>query len=235
MLVRQLPSTSPFAREFARWIGNWNSRSINESCGNSNSRTNGEDTMGWKNIYLDNHSYFFTSRIVDSIPILGSRRLKGILLDLVNFYRKEYKTKIQAYVIMPTHLHLIVNLQQGENIKLFIQNLLRKTSIRIVEHFEKNLQQKIGGMNSDLILKTFRDHANPPSQHAVWKEKSRGVPVYTDRVMKVKLDYIHNNPVRAGLVTEPRDYIYSSFRNYYLNDHSIFRVDTIDILNLEYH
>ena len=191
--------------------------------------------MAWKNIYLDNYSYFFTSKIAESTSVFGSQKPKEILLDLMNFYREEYKTKIQAYVIMPTHLHLIVNSQEGGNIKLFIQNLLRKSSIRIVEYFEENLQQKIGGMNFELILKGFRDHANPPSQHAVWKEKPRGVPIYTDRVMKIKLDYIHNNPVRAGLVGEPQDYIYSSFGNYYLNDQSIFRVNTIDILNLESH
>jgi putative transposase len=189
--------------------------------------------MGWKNIYLDNYSYFFSSKIVEGIPVFESQRPKEILLDLMNFYREEYKTKIQAYVIMPTHLHLIINSREGENVKSFMQNLLRKSSIRIVTHLKENLEQNIDVIKSQRILKSFRDHANKPSQHAVWKEKSRGVPIYTDRVMKIKLDYIHNNPLRAGLVKEPQDYLYSSFRNYYLNDHSIFRVDIIDILNLK--
>ena len=187
--------------------------------------------MGWKNIYLDNHSYFFTSKIVEGISVFESQRPKEILLDLMNFYREKYETKIQAYVIMPTHLHLIINSHEGENIKSFIQNLLRKSSIRIVKYLEQN----INAMKSQRTLKSFRNRANKPSQHAVWKEKSKGIPIYTDRVMKIKLDYIHNNPVRAGLAKEPQDYLYSSFRNYYLNDHSIFRVDTIDILNLKSH
>ncbi|MGB2769048.1 MAG: transposase [Candidatus Zixiibacteriota bacterium] len=159
--------------------------------------------MGWKNIYLDNHSYFFTSKIVESISVFELQRAKEILLDLMNFYREKYKTKIQAYVIMPTHLHLIVNSQEGENIKSFIQNLLRKSSIRIVKCFEENSEHSVDIMKSQRILKSFKNLANMPSQHRVWKEKSRGVPLYTDRVMKIKLDYIHNNPVRAGLVKEP--------------------------------
>jgi putative transposase len=204
------------------------------SCGKSNSRTNIEGAMGWKNIYLDNYSYFFSSKIVEGIPVLELQRPKEILLDLMNFYREKYETKIQAYVIMQTHLHLIINSREGENVKSFMQNLLRKSSIRIVTHLKENLEQNIDVIKSQRILKSFRDHANKPSQHAVWKEKSRGVPIYTDRVMKIKLDYIHNNPLRAGLVKEPQDYLYSSFRNYYLNDHSIFRVDIIDILNLKF-
>jgi len=191
--------------------------------------------MSWKNIYLDNHSYFFTSKIVESIAVLESQGPKEILLDLMNFYRGKYKTKIQAYVIMPTHLHLIINSQESENIKSFMQNPLRKGSIRIVEYLERNLEQNVDMIEFQQFLQSFRNHANPPSQHAVWKEKSSGIPVYTDRVMKIKLDYIHNNPVRAGLIKEPQDYLYSSFRNYYLNDHSIFRVDSVDVLNTRSH
>jgi REP element-mobilizing transposase RayT len=140
----------------------------------SNSRTNEENTMGWKNIYLDNYSYFFSTKIVDGTPVFESKRPKEMLLNLMNFYREEYKTKIQAYVIMPTHLHLIINSQEGENIKSFMQNLLRKSSIRIVTHLKENLEQNIDVIKSQRILKSFRNHANKPSQHAVWKEKSRG-------------------------------------------------------------
>ena len=53
------------------------------------------------------------------------------------------------------------------------------------------------------------------------------------KIMKIKMDYIHNNPLRAGLTKEPKDYLYSSFRNYYLNDQSVFRVDCVDMLNLK--
>jgi len=191
--------------------------------------------MGWRNIYLDNHSYFFTSKIVDGIAVLEFQWGKEILLDLMNFYRQKYETKIQAYVIMPNHLHLIINSREGKNIKSFMQNLLRKSSIRIVAHFEGNLKRNVDSVRCKRILHSFEDHAHEPSKHAVWKERSRGVPIYTDRIMKIKLDYIHNNPLRAGLVKDPQDYLYSSFRNYYLNDHSIFRVDTVDVLNLRPH
>jgi putative transposase len=191
--------------------------------------------MGWRNIYLDNHSYFFTSKIVEGIAVLESQESKERLLDLMDFYREKYETKIQAYVIMSNHLHLIINSHEAENIKSFMQHLLRKSSIRIVEYLEGNLKRNVDMMKSKRILQSFRSHAHKLSQHAVWKERSRGVPIYTDSVMKIKLDYIHNNPVRAGLVKEPQDYPYSSFRNYYLDDHSIFRVDIVDVLNIRSH
>ena len=40
-----------------------------------------------------------------------------------------------------------------------------------------------------------------------------------------KLNYIHNNPVKAGLVSKAEDYKYSSARNYIKGDHSVLQVD----------
>jgi hypothetical protein len=45
-------------------------------------------------------------------------------------------------------------------------------------------------------------------------------------MLRTKLEYIHNNPVKVGLVTNPEDYKYSSARNYVLDDHSVIEVDT---------
>jgi REP element-mobilizing transposase RayT len=134
MLDRELSSRSRFAGEFP----------IHKQyrAGNPIPARTRKDKMGWKNIYLDNHSYFFTSKIVEGISVFEFQRLKEILLDLMNFYREKYRTKIQAYVIMPTHLHLIINSQEGENIKSFMQNLLRKSSIRIIEYLKKKIGTK---------------------------------------------------------------------------------------------
>jgi hypothetical protein len=50
--------------------------------------------------------------------------------------------------------------------------------------------------------------------------------ITTDEMLRVKVDYIHNNPVVAGLVEKPEDYLYSSARDYIRGDHSILQVDT---------
>jgi putative transposase len=189
--------------------------------------------MSWKNIYLDNYSYFVSSSIVKQLPVFKCKQNIKTLLELMSFYRDKYQTRIQAYAIMPSHLHLILNSEKGENIKLFIQNLLRKSSIRMVDYLKTLENTEKTKTKVEEIVGTFRAYANRPSQHAVWKERTRCVPIYSDKVMKIKLDYIHNNPVKAGLVKEAGDYRYSSFKNYYLNDNSVFKIDFIDILNLK--
>jgi putative transposase len=186
----------------------------------------------WHNIYLDNFVYFFTATVVEYIPVLDSDSVKEFIIESLNFYREEYLTKINAYVIMPEHIHLIVRSDSGENVKKFIQHLLRKVSINIIVHTRSLLTNKPYRQVSKERLNIFTKHARGKAIHRVWKERAKGEPIYSDRVMKQKLDYIHMNPVKRGLVKNPEDYPYSSFRNYYLNDHSIIKIDPIDVLML---
>jgi putative transposase len=186
----------------------------------------------WHNIYLDNMAYFFTATVVEFTPALVPVAVKEFIIESLNFYREEYLTKINAYVIMPEHIHLIVRSDSGENVKKFIQHLLRKISRQIVTDTQSILtgnghSQKVNGM-----LDVLSRHARGKAIHRVWKERAKGVPIYSGKVMKQKLDYIHFNPVKRGLVKNPEDYIYSSCRNYYLNDHSIIYIDPVDVLIL---
>ena len=59
-----------------------------------------------------------------------------------------------------------------------------------------------------------------PGGGRFWTERPRVLPVYSDRVMRVKTGYIHQNPVRRGLVELPEEWPHSSFRQLCLDDHS---------------
>ena len=59
-----------------------------------------------------------------------------------------------------------------------------------------------------------------------WMKRFDDEVITTDEMLQVKLDYIHNNPVKAGLAGKQEDYRYSSARNYMLGDHSILDVET---------
>jgi putative transposase len=186
----------------------------------------------WHNIYLDNVAYFFTATVVEYLPVLDSNSGKEFIIDSLNFYRKEYLTKINAYVIMPEHLHLIIRSRKGENVKKFIQHFLRKVSQKIITGTELFLTDDGPNEVAKHWLGIFKRHARGKALHRVWKERAKGEPIYSDKVMKQKLDYIHMNPVKRGLVKNPEDYPLCSYRNYYLNDHSIILIDPVDVLIL---
>ncbi len=63
----------------------------------------------------------------------------------------------------------------------------------------------------------------------VWQKGFYDFNIYSDEKLQQKLDYIHLNPVRAGLVEHSVEYTYSSARNYLVNNHSVFAIDRIEL------
>lgn len=63
------------------------------------------------------------------------------------------------------------------------------------------------------------------AEHKVWQDSFWEQTIYTERFLKQKLNYIHLNPVRAGLVQSAEEYLYSSYRNYYLSDNQLIDID----------
>jgi hypothetical protein len=60
----------------------------------------------------------------------------------------------------------------------------------------------------------------------LWKDRFDDLVIESEETLRVKIEYIHNNPVRAALVSDPEDWRYSSARNYLRDDHSILPVAT---------
>lgn len=66
---------------------------------------------------------------------------------------------------------------------------------------------------------------NPKNkEYQVWRQDNHPIELYTNRVIDQKLDYIHNNPVKEGIVANAEDYLYSSARNYADMD-SVLEID----------
>jgi len=90
--------------------------------------------------------------------------------------------RLLAYVVMPEHFHAILWAETGTSVRTFLQQTL-SLSARAYQH---------GGR--------------------FWKERPRVLPIYSDKVLQTKVDYLHANPVRRELVAAPADWPDSSFR-----------------------
>jgi len=96
--------------------------------------------------------------------------------------RRLLDVRVLAYVIMPDHIHIVLWATSGANVRAFLQQTLSLTARRL------------------------------QSGRRFWKERPRVVAVYSEQVLKVKVDYVHGNPVRAGLAQTPADWLHSSYR-----------------------
>ena len=168
---------------------------------------------------VEDSMYYITSAVYGRLKIFTSPSFIIPLIDSLNFYRFQHKTKLIGYVIMPDHFHLLVYPENEKSITDFMRDFKRFTSGRI------SRQAELEGKTD--WLEHFRQAGNETNraEMKVWQDHFWEVCVYSERFLKQKLNYIHQNPVRAGLVDEPGAYPYSSFRNYEMDNQSLIEMD----------
>ncbi|MFK5970560.1 MAG: transposase [Candidatus Marithrix sp.] len=140
-------------------------------------------------------------------------------------YLDKYTVSLYGYVIMDNHFHILISALIAENVKRCVQQTLRDSSCKISRKLESFLDTQFASQAQG-ILQTFAKHSNGKSRYAVWKEQARGVPIYTVTVFQTQLDYIHNNPVHAQLVSEPSAYRFSSYLSVYQGELGMLPIES---------
>jgi putative transposase len=110
------------------------------------------------------------------------------IADSLVFYLTKYNAKLVGYVFMPNHIHLLLIID-GNKLGDFMRD------------FKKYITQK-----------GVKDIKLP--EGSIWMPRYDRVVIYSEAVLRIKLEYIHANPVRAGLTDEPTKWIWSSAKDY---------------------
>jgi len=165
--------------------------------------------------------YFITTTVMnhDNIFLLG-RNYNLVVIDSLKYLLKEHKSDLFAYVIMPSHLHFVIYIPEGESIINFMRDFKRHTSIEI-----RNLIQKEKKIH---LIERLRHNAefSKNQDFKIWMDRFDDLIITSEKAMGIKVNYIHNNPVKSGHAEKPEDWEFSSARNYYQDDHSLIKVNT---------
>ena len=169
--------------------------------------------MKWKNLATQTNTYFITATFRDWRPLFDYEPARQIMLNDFNFYRIKYGCRILAYVLMPEHYHLIVDFNQPEDSHGWLRD--------------------VQGHSATMLSSWLADSQMQPneSRSEIWKEQARTLGIFSERTLRTKINYIHSNPVKRGLCTAPEQWPWSSWRNYYNDDDSIFRIDRFDAVS----
>jgi putative transposase len=151
------------------------------------------------------HPEFVTSTILDWKPLLKPDKYKKLILEGLRFHVKENRVILYAYVIMDKHLHLIWQIKGERKTEDVRRDFLKFISGKIKADLKKNHPK---------VLPYFKSSQADRSYH-FWERKSLCIELFTREVFNQKLEYIHNNPVKAGMCEKPEDYPYSSARFYF--------------------
>lgn len=156
---------------------------------------------------ITEYPQFFTATILEWKKLLQPDKYKDIIIESLCFLVKDKRIIIYAFVIMDNHIHLLWQMQAGIKPEAVQRDFLRHTA----QEIKADLQ-----MNHPKVLARFEVKAKD-RQYQFWERNSLSVELRTDNVFQQKLNYIHLNPVKAGLCNLPEEYRYSSASLYELN------------------
>ncbi len=176
-------------------------------------------------IFTDqNYAYFVTWTIVDWLPLFSESCYRQIVLDSLEYLRTNKHTQLNAFVIMPTHAHAILWPDYGINLSDVTRDFKRFTSRALSA---ETTHQGVSEFIETFEKARIENRAQDVSKYQVWQEGSHPEAIFTETFARQKMDYIHMNPVRAGLVKTADEWPYSSARAYMLGE---MTYPTTDIL-----
>jgi len=164
----------------------------------------------------NSYVHFVTTRTYKSRPYFRDEEFSWILLEELRFYGKKYDFVLMGYVIMPNHVHLLLwwdkEKKPGLSVSKIMQGLKGATARRIIDLVQdKGLERMLQSTHRNADSKSRRRNL----RYRLWQPGFYDFNIYNEEKLLEKLDYIHGNPVRAGLALSSRDYDWSSYREYF--------------------
>ena len=158
-------------------------------------------------------AYFISFAVVEWIDVFTRKIYRDILLDSIRHCQKEKGLTLYAWCIMSNHAHLIASARNND-LSDILRDFKKYTSKQIITAIGKNKEES----RREWMLRVFREQGAKNSRNVhyqFWRQDNQPKELYSAGFTVQKINYVHNNPVEAGIVERPEHYLYSSARDYY--------------------
>ena len=162
----------------------------------------------------DHVSHFITFGVVEWIDALTRNEYRDIITASLEYCSKEKGMLLNAWVIMSNHIHLIMRADAGFTISGILRDFKKFTSKQLYKAIQENTRESRKEWMIYLFKRAGKRNSNN-KYFQIWQQDNHFIELSTAEMLRQRLDYIHENPVRAGIVYEPEDYVYSSAIDYY--------------------
>jgi putative transposase len=152
-------------------------------------------------ISRDTPALYLTAVARHRLPVFRSEAIKIVTCKALDEARNSGGFSIYAYVIMPDHLHAITDSAiKPSKILQFVNGIISR---RVIDHLKQH------GHNASLA-KLRRESGARDHKYSLWNHHNNALPIFSEDMFMQKVNYIHQNPVKAGLVERAEDYRWSS-------------------------
>jgi len=157
--------------------------------------------------------YFITFAVVSWVDVFTRREYSDLVIESLKHCQENKGLVIYGWCIMTNHLHMIISAKEN-NISSVLGEFKKFTSKKIINSILTNQIES----RKEWMIKIFKEAGELNSRNTnyqFWQQDNEPKIIFTPQFGSQKLEYIHNNPVEAGIVEKAEEYIYSSARDYY--------------------
>jgi len=170
---------------------------------------------GLKRYYGSGDCHFITCSCYRRQPLLAAPRRRDLFLAELEQVRRRYRMVVLGYVVMPEHFHLLLSEPQEGSLSTVMQAL------------------KLGFARRVLAAQRRAGTPDRPEASHIWQARFYDFNVWSDRKRREKLRYMHRNPVKRGLVEEPEQWSWSSFRWYAYGEPGPVWINDVSVLKMK--
>jgi len=157
--------------------------------------------------------YFVTFTVVNWIDIFTRDDYRQIVIDSIKYCQDNKGLQVYAWVIMTNHVHLIIGTDGSNKLESIVRDLKRHTSKQLRLAIEQNPVESRKGWIMWMLEK--EGEFNPNNRDwQLWQQHNHPIELSDPKITKQRLDYLHNNPVKAGFVPEAHYWQWSSAFDY---------------------
>ncbi|NQU88204.1 MAG: transposase [Mariniphaga sp.] len=159
-----------------------------------------------------NAVYFLTFTVTDWIDVFTRKEYKIVITDSLNYCVENKGLTIYAWCLMSNHLHLICRANEGFRISDIIRDFKKFTAKAILKKIEEEPESR-----REWMLYRFEfagKYDNRIKKYKFWQETNHAILLDNNDMIDQRINYIHENPVRALIVAEPHEYLFSSACDY---------------------
>ncbi len=172
-------------------------------------------------------AYFVSFATVNWVEVFTRAIYFEELAKSVDYCRANKGMELYAYCFMPSHLHFVFRSANDDPAGL-LRDFKKFTSKAMIRAIKNNPKES----RKEWLLLMFEQAGREKSnveKYQFWQHHNQPIELYSPRVIKQKIDYIHKNPVVCGFVKEITEWKYSSARNF-AGDNSVLEIDEIGFL-----
>ncbi len=173
-------------------------------------------TKGLERRYGHAHLHFITCSCYRRQPFLRSVRARDLFLKVLDEVRHRYGLTLVGYVVMPEHIHLLIDEPPGATPSVVMQVLKQRVSKILRARGRTKLSVSQMHLSKEVPI---------GSPRSFWQPRFYDFNVWSTKKKNEKLHYMHFNPVKRGLVGDPKLWFWSSYRFYRYGEQNICTPD----------